>query len=347
MGASRDAYSTSARSGGRSDGDRSTGEERDVSPEVKRSYRSVIVRAAIGAVLVAVLIARSGATAIGSLLARERLVYFAAAVAIYVAGQVLSAYRWRLLAAMVSIRGSFHEFVAYYFVGVFTNLFVPGLVGGDAARALYLGRRHARLGPAMASAIADRAVGLIGMLWFAAAGAWLVNGQPLRTTVIRPLTAIALFSFLAYLAGPLISRMETMMPHRFARYAGLITPYIRHPARLVPALILSVVLQASLVFCQYLLAVGLGLSFPLSLFVLCVPIANLIGNIPITFSGLGLREGAYVVLFAIAGVGRPEAIAIGLLWFATVMVGGSIAIVPFLTTEVPTLRAAKAVRVKS
>ncbi|HEY5176542.1 MAG TPA: lysylphosphatidylglycerol synthase domain-containing protein, partial [Terriglobales bacterium] len=61
--------------------------------------------------LLAFLLHRFGGSAVCSLLSRERPGYFAAAVALSVAGQVMTAYRWRLLAAVVSIRGPFREFV--------------------------------------------------------------------------------------------------------------------------------------------------------------------------------------------------------------------------------------------
>ena len=103
-------------------------------PAPGHPYRGFLVRAILGLALLTFLISHSGGKAILSLLARERVAYFAAAVALYVAGQVMSAYRWQLLAARVSIHGPFREFLAYYFIGIFTNLFVPGLVGGFSGR---------------------------------------------------------------------------------------------------------------------------------------------------------------------------------------------------------------------
>ena len=109
-------------------------------------------------------------------LARERPTFFLAAVGLYVAGQVMSSYRWQLLARISGLSGPWREYLTYYLIGMFTNLFVPGLVGGDAARAVYLGRRHHRVGEAVASVMADRGLGLLALFWFAAACAKLVRG---------------------------------------------------------------------------------------------------------------------------------------------------------------------------
>ena len=305
-------------------------------------YLGFAIRAAASVAVIAFLIRKAGGRTIVSLLMRERPAYFAAAIALYIAGQVMSAYRWQLLAAIVGLRGRFRQFLAYYFIGAFTNLFLPGLVGGDAARAIYLGREHDRMGHAVASTVADRMVGLLALFWLAATAVWALNDGILPASVTRPVMLLGLAGLAAYLAAPLIARAEHLMPHRLARPMGLVTPYLHRPAALIVPLVLSLLLQISLVICQYILALGLGLSIPLYIMVLCLPIANTFASIPVTIGGLGLREGAYTILFGITGVPRADAIALGLLWFACATVGGLTGIIPFLTT--PVLRPSRAGR---
>jgi len=86
---------------------------------------------------------------------------------------------------------------------------------------------------------------------------------------------------------------------------------------------------------QYLLAAGLGLTVPLSLFILCVPIANVFASLPLTLNGLGIRESAYLLLFGMAGIRSEDAIALGLLWFAATVVGGLTGGIAFVTTGAP------------
>jgi len=308
-------------------------------PAQGHPYLGFALRAAAGVVVIAFLINKAGGRTIVSLLARERPAYFAAATILYIAGQAMCAYRWQLLAAIVGIHGRFREFLAYYFIGVFTNLFLPGLVGGDAARAIYLGREHDRIGHAVASAVADRLIGLITVFAFAAAGVWALNNGILPASVTRPAILLGLLSLAAYLAAPLIARAEHLMPHRLVRVTGLVTPYMHRRAALILPIVLSLILQASLVILPYILALGLGLTIPFYVMVLCVPIANTFASIPVTIGGLGLREGAYTVLLGMAGVSRADAVAIGLLCFATATLGGLVGIIPFLTT--PVLRAPK------
>jgi uncharacterized membrane protein YbhN (UPF0104 family) len=304
----------------------------------KNPYGAFAIRAALGIAVVALLLGHYDARPVFHALARERLGYFLAAIALYVASQVMSAWRWQLLARLNSIPGPFREYLAYYFVGVFTNLFVPGLVGGDAARALYLGRRHDRLAAAIASVVADRGIGLLALFWFAAGCALTMRAVTLPPSVLHVTVTIGAIALAGWLASPLLAGLMPRFGGRFARLAGFlepILPYMRRPAALIPAIILSLLLQATLAVCQYLLARGLGLHTSLATFMLCVPIANVFASLPITLNGLGVREAAYLVLFGYAGLARPDTIALGLLWFASTMLGGLTGIFAFVTTKLP------------
>lgn len=298
-------------------------------------YRAFATRAGLGVAIVAVLLWRYDARPILRILSRERPAYFAAVVLLYVAGQAMCAYRWQLLAALLKVHGRYSEFLAYLFVGIFTNLFVPGLLAGDAARSVYLGRRHSRMGEAIASVVADRGVGLIGLFWLAAFAAIFLNFAPIPSSVVTPTVIVGAIALAGFLAAPLVARLIHLMPRPIRRAGGIVAPYLHHPAALIPAIALSIVLQITLALGQYVLAVGLGLTVPLSLFILCVPIANVFASLPLTLNGLGIRESAYLLLFGMAGVRKEDAIALGLLWFAVTLVGGMTGSIAFVTTPTP------------
>ena len=252
---------------------------------------------------------------------------------LYVAGHALAAYRWQLLARMVGVHGWFLEFLALYFVGLFINLFVPGQVGGDAGRALYLGRRHDRMNEAIASVIANRGYGLLGLFWTAAAAALLLRGRGLPSRLTEPVIIVGAITAVAYASSPWIADLIHLTPRPLRRAGKLVAPYLRNPLGVLPAIGLSIAFQASLAGAQWLLALGLGLHLPLTQFLLVVPLASALSSLSLTPAGLGLRETVYLVLFGMAGVGRNDAVALGLLYFAMTMLvslGGSVA---FVTTE--------------
>jgi len=303
-----------------------------------RALFGFALRAGAGLIIVTLLLWHYDLRPVLHQLARERISFFFLAVGLYVAGQVMSAWRWNLLGAILKIPAPFFDYLSYAFIGMFTNVFVPGLVGGDALRAIYLGRRHQRLADAIASVAADRIVGLIGLFWLAAAAAAVMSAKLPRSLTL-PTIAVGLTSLAGFAALPLIGKLAARIPARIAALAATIAPYLSQPLAMIPAIALSIVLQVSLAICQWILARGLGLSAPLALFVLCVPVANVFASLPVTLNGLGVRETAYLMLFGMAGMPKSDAIALGLLWFAATVLGNLTGVVAFVLTKTPPLRA--------
>lgn len=139
-----------------------------------------------------------------------------------------------------------------------------------------------------------------------------------------------------------ISGFAGLVPGRLGKFLAPLLPYLTRPLVILPAVALSLILQASLATCQYLLALGLGLNMSLAAFMLCVPMVNVLASLPVTLNGLGLREAGYLVLLGVAGASKTDAIGLGLLWFATTMLGGMTGAVPFVMTKVPSLQRAPA-----
>jgi hypothetical protein len=300
----------------------------------RRSRLAFAARGGLGLLLLALILWLYGAHHIVQVLSREQPIFFAAAIMLYLGGQVMCSYRWQLLARLNGLGGAWREYLAYYFIGMFTNLFIPGLIGGDAARASYLGLRHRRTGAAVASVAADRGIGLIALFWFAALAAVGVTSVRLPPSALRVVIGIGLFSLLGYLAGPFLATLVRRLSGRLGTIVQPLLPYLQNPIALIPSLAISLVLQASLAICQYLLAVGLGLKMPLSTVMLIVPIANVIASVPLTLNGLGVRESAYLAMFGMAGVAHQDAVALGLLWFASTLIAGLSGIIPFVLTPV-------------
>jgi uncharacterized membrane protein YbhN (UPF0104 family) len=304
-------------------------------PSQQRGYGAFALRAGLGLAVIAVILHHYDLTQTFALIRRERPSFFIAAIAVYVAGQAMSAWRWQLLARVAEIPGRYREYLTFYFIGMFTNVFVPGLIGGDAARAIYLGRRYDRMSQAVASVVADRGIGFVAMLWYAAGCAILVSGVPLPANATRAIIAVGIAGVAGYLAAPLIARLSSRMPRRIERMVRPVLLYLRQPWSMIPAIVLSLLLQASLAVVQYLIAVGLGFTISLATIMLLLPLANALASLPLTLNGLGVRDAAFLVLFGMAGVGRSDALAMSLLFFVATLIGGLTGMFPFVTTGMP------------
>ena len=106
---------------------------------------------------------------------------FAALAACGVAVAFIQFVRWYFLVRALDLPFTLRNAFRLGLVGVFYNAFLPGSVGGDLLKAYFIARDSpGRRASAVATVIADRLVGLFGLIWFAAAvggGFWLAGDE--------------------------------------------------------------------------------------------------------------------------------------------------------------------------
>jgi glycosyltransferase 2 family protein len=100
---------------------------------------------------------------------------------IAVAATSIQFLRWYLLVRALDLPFSIGSAFRLGLIGVCYNVFLPGSVGGDLVKAYYIARdTPGKRASAVATVVADRLVGLFGLLWFSAVfggGFWLA-GDP-------------------------------------------------------------------------------------------------------------------------------------------------------------------------
>jgi uncharacterized membrane protein YbhN (UPF0104 family) len=102
------------------------------------------------------------------------------------------------------------------------------------------------------------------------------------------------------------------------------------PGRLGAVAGTSMLVQGTYIVAWMVLGVGLGLHIPWSVYLVCVPIVSLGAMMPITFSGLGIREGAWLLLLASLGIPKPTILVFSLMYFVAFVVVGAIGGLAFL-----------------
>jgi len=245
----------------------------------------------------------------------------------YLAGQVLSAYKWQLLARPLGFDQSLQTFTVYYFVGMYLNLFAPSTVVGDLGRGLLLAENRKGLGPALQSVLADRVSGVVMLLWVSAMGFLLFGPTVLPAALCYGTIATALLTVVVWWALPhLIAQLGTPQ-HTLRRVLEqVIFPYRAQTALLVRACVLAFAFQLFQLGLQVLLAHAVGLAVPVWYLTLFFPLVNILGFLPLSFGGVGVRESGYVVFLAQIGISRDAALAFGLSWsavgIASSLVGG-------------------------
>jgi hypothetical protein len=295
---------------------------------VKPGIAWPIAQAAVTAVLLVVLFSGFDWTAFTRLYTRIPFWLYLVSFAVVFAGQVLYAWRWRLLLVASGVRIRFREILAQYLIGVFVNNFLPSTVGGDAAKVYLLGREHGYR-TITASVVLDRSLG-IGLLAALAACALHLESSPdpvlrLARAAVTTL-AVGTFAVLALIGfgtGGLASHVRRfggramMMADELKRFRLAMSAAVRHPAVLLQAagtVLLNFVVLTILY--QSLIAHLAGLHLGFLPVIMVVSSATVLSNIPISFNGLGLREQLHFLLLQPYGVPKEVAIAISFLLFA-------------------------------
>ena len=230
-------------------------------------------------------------------------------------GQVLSSIRWWILSNTFSFPGRWSTYLGFYFVGMFFNLFLPTGIGGDLFKVHFLSREKGRRFLAAFTVVGDRLFGLISMLFM---GAVAVKIWPdLLPEPFADFLYISALIILAALLGlPFFQRaIRGILPGVSRHLAGLLILWQR-PQRLLSVLGLSFCLQALGMGAIALLGAGIGIKLPLPFYFASIPLVGLVTLIPISFNGIGVREGAFIYFFGLKGVGAEPALGLGLLFFS-------------------------------
>lgn len=258
--------------------------------------------------------------------------YILAALALYLLGLYIRAWRWEALLAAQGTQVPVGVLTRLYFVGTFFNNLLPSGIGGDVVKMYELSARSDDTPTAISTVLVDRALGLLVL--FALALVTLPFGWrsiPLPVALlILGLTlgsVVAVWMFLnralvAWLSDHLPPLAKLLAKPKIAAFYGSFHRY--HGRYLWRALFFSLLFNLSLIAVVALIGLALHVRIGIQYYVLFVPIISTLLALPISLSGLGIREGGYVYLFTQVGVAETTALSMSLTFFALSLVTGLI-----------------------
>ena len=294
----------------------------------------IAAKVALSVALMVVLFTRIPLASVGQSLRAARPEWLGAAFALLVTSNLLGAYQWSRLLHAVGIRIPLLKVFAYYHVGLFFNNFLPANIGGDLARVADASRHGETRAAAVSTVLLDRMIGTVALASLA-----LVTTLPAIDAFRLGVVYGALLAFFALSLGLLWAvfhpALLPMVERALARVGlGSLKPSLDDlAARLqgfrgqrtlfLKLLSVALVVQVSRVGVHALVARALGVAIPLPYFFLFVPLLAVIVSLPISLNGIGVREGAGVVLFGLVGATRAQAFS---LQFTTYLVGVAVSL---------------------
>jgi uncharacterized membrane protein YbhN (UPF0104 family) len=273
--------------------------------------------------------------AIATALAGADVLPILVALALVQAQIVLSAWRWRLIAARLELRLPFGLATGEYYIASLLNLVLPGGVPGDALRAVRLAKGAAAPAwrPVVRSIVLERAAGQMALAGVMVAGiaAWplMLEGRvPVEAgwlavgTVVVGCMIVLMLAVLAR-GGPAALRSAV---------AGLgvdLRRALASDGAWLKQGVLNLAIVSSYVATFVLAAAALGHPLPWVGWFTVVPVVLFSMVVPMTIGGWGVREGIAASLWPLLGLDPTIGFATSVL-YGLIAVTGSLPGAAFL-----------------
>jgi len=254
--------------------------------------------------------------------------WLAGALVLTFAGVLLSAVRWSAVLAALGLHPPFGRLVSLYFAGQFVGNVLPSTIGGDALRVSRLSKDNGEPPTTFASVVLERLTGWFVLPVITLTGLLVNPGlrELGRATTIAFATATATLALLTVVlvlttrgSADIEDRLEQSEGWR--RFTGAvrfgIAKLAHAPGATARILATGIAYQLILIASALMAARALGLPAgvgPTALLAF-VPAVLIAQVLPISISGLGVREGLFVLFLQPLGVPQSQAIALGLLLY--------------------------------
>ena len=300
-----------------------------------------LIRVAVSAAIIVYLIMKYDVAQIGQHLKDLRVVPLLLAAAADFAMICTNSLRWKVLLRAKGILLSLRALVYYYLVGIFFSAFLPTSVGGDFARIVGVAGSTGKRADAFASVVVERLMGFFVLIPICLISIPFVAG---RLDDVRPLLLIGLGGLVIFAAAfavllrPVargISRLIDPLLNLFPRFRlrerlekayEAIVSYRDSRGAVFQGFVLSVASRLLWVLGCYFVALAFSLDVSFATLLVVVPVVELARAIPISLSGIGVREAAFVALLGQFGVEGNLAFTYGLvvyfLFFLFSIIGG-------------------------
>ncbi|MDH5187842.1 MAG: flippase-like domain-containing protein, partial [Rhodospirillaceae bacterium] len=244
-----------------------------------------------------------------------------AALALMVAQVFVCAFRWRAVLKVYDNPLSYSQAFRFFYIGTFFNQALPASVGGDAIRSYRAYKSGMALGQSVGSVFLDRIATVLALIFLVAAMVPFVidgmsgNIQALKFSVIALLVlGVGGTVFLMFLDRVPDSFKRFRVVHHLAVFAGDVRKVFLSPSTAVPLMFWAILGHINLSLVVWVLSLSIGVNISLVDCLALFPLVLLIQTMPISIAGWGVREGAMVEVFAMAGVLAPGALAVSLLF---------------------------------
>ncbi len=226
--------------------------------------------------------------------------------------------RWELLLNSQGIKNGFWESFLAYFNAIFWGAITPAKMGEFSKIAL-LKRKGLSVEQSIPSIIMDRVMDVVFIMVVGLAGFILFFGQFksaiwLLSSVLIIMTFFILLCFFEPSFAP--RRLKKIL--KYIAYSKYDRPFFTF----LSGIILTVFSWLLYFFQIYLMAIAIGLKIPFFTISVMTSVVSALSFLPITVSGIGTRDAAFIYFFNNLGYAKEEAVSLSLLILLTFVING-------------------------
>jgi uncharacterized protein (TIRG00374 family) len=257
---------------------------------------------------------------------------FVIILAIYLCAHVMGILKWRMVVNAAGSQLDFSTSAQCYLGGLFGTLFLPSIIGGDVIRMAVGLRRSPRPAAVLAGNVVDRSLDVAAQGTLVVVGLILLPGslpeqlsEPARKSLlIFAAIGVAIVVILFLLRKTILTGRSRRFLRRFARLRHALRSLRARPQVVVGGWLLGVLVQATFIMLNALLAKSCGLFLLFRVWLFAWPLAKIAALLPLTQGGMGIREAALVALLLPFGARATLVLASGLAWEGIIVAGGLI-----------------------
>lgn len=253
-----------------------------------------------------------------------------AAVGLTQVGIGLRALRWRALLDAQGLSMPLRRLIGLNYIGALFSGVLPSGIGGDLVRMYEISRQETTGTQAISTVLWERLIGLLALFGVALAA------LPWSWGMVPPAAGTVLLAMALGVAMGLGVLLNPRLVDAVAQRSRLAARLLRHPKvtalyasfrlydrrTLTRAGIAALGLNLSVIAAQGCLARGLAMPVSLGHLLVFVPIISALLAAPVSIGGLGVREGAYLLLYTQVGATPAQALAMSLLTHGLQVVTG-------------------------
>lgn len=255
-------------------------------------------------------------------------------VGVFFCCTILATARWKVLLAVQDIRMTWLRTWQLFMIGMFFNLFMLGSTGGDVVK-MFLTMRETKENKAAAllSVFMDRVIGMLALIFLSVAFLYFRYDQLSHTpgsaallNILLWLLAAAMVVIVGMFAGSALGWVHylpawTPLRGRIVELSAACHMYARGWRQTIWAFLVSFPLFALFFLTFYCAARAFSDQLGVLDIFSVMPIVAVITAIPISVSGIGLRESLFVSLLAPFGVTAAVATLISITGFLINTIG--------------------------